>query len=64
MNLRWAWSDFKYMFNAVAPLAFSRWTFFHSQRDTLPLTDSPILVLPASIMVAISPRLLLEIEPK
>ena len=48
------------------PLVACRWTLFKSASDEFPLCDSPILSQqhPQSIMVALSPRLLLEIQPQ
>ena len=48
----------------VARLARSHWTLYRTENDTFPLTDSPILVQRYGIMVALSPRLLLEISLK
>lgn len=63
INLKWMLSDPRSLFDLVKPLVFGRWTLFASPTQPLPLCDSPILVAPKSIMVALSSRLLLEIEP-
>ena len=60
--LKWGLSDSDFLYQAVAPLVFSRWTLYRTNVDTFPLCDSPVLVRPQSIMIAISPRLLLEIS--
>jgi hypothetical protein len=38
--------------------------FYRTQTDTFPLSDSPVLVNDDSVMVTLSPRLLLEILPQ
>ena len=60
--LKWALVDQGYLMRCIAPLVNSRWTLYRSAEDAFPLTDSPVLVRPQSILVALSPRLLLEIE--
>lgn len=47
----------------IRSLAISRWTLFRTTAHAFPLADSPILVQPKSIMIALSPRLMLEITP-
>ncbi len=49
-------------FALVMTFAMGYWKFYRMYEDTFPLNDSPILVYPESIMVALSPRLLLEID--
>jgi hypothetical protein len=63
IQLKWMLSDADLLFRAVSPLVFSEWIFYKTARDTFPLTDSAVLVQPHSIMIALSPRLLLEIFP-
>ena len=63
INLKWMLSDPQSLFDLVNPLVCGRWTLFTSPPQPLPLCDSAILVGPKSVMVALSPRLLLEIEP-
>ncbi len=46
----------------VMTFATGYWTFYRLGQDTFPLNDSPILRAPNSIMVALSPRLHLEID--
>ena len=52
----------KYRHNgqAVFPIATASWKLFHVDQDTFPLSDSAISVKPESVMVALSPRHLLE----
>jgi len=52
----------EFLFRVTLPVAQSKWTFHVSDRHRLPLCDSPILQTANNIMVALSPRLLLEIE--
>ncbi len=63
VTLKWMLSDTDALLRVIGPLALSRWRLYHAPEDTFPLTDSPILVRPKSILVALSPRLLLEIDP-
>lgn len=64
INLKWFLSDADALYAAVAPFAFAYWTLFVVSHHTFPLCDSPVLVSPNSVMVALSPTLLLEILPK
>jgi hypothetical protein len=50
------------LFQHVMTYASGYFTLFKLAEDTFPLNDSPILIKPKSIMVALSPRLLLEID--
>lgn len=52
-------SDFYY---PVANIELSLWTLYRTETDTFPLTNSAILSKDNNIMVALSPRLLLEIS--
>ena len=61
VTLKWALSDPDTLLAALTPLVMSHWTLFVAPSPTFPLCDSPILVKPGSIMVALSPTLLLEI---
>lgn len=62
VTLKWMLGDTNSLFRLVNPLVRSRWTLFPTDSDIFPLCDSPILVQPDSIMVALSPRLMLEIS--
>lgn len=64
VTLKWMLGDTDSLFRLVSPLVWSHWTLFPTDSDLFPLCDSPILVQPDSIMVALSPRLLLEISQK
>lgn len=61
--LKWSLSDTKYLYSIVARLALAHWVLYRTAKDMFPLTDSPILARRKSIMVALSPRLLLKISP-
>lgn len=62
VTLKWMLSDPHFLFRLVHPLVSSQWILHKSAEHCLPLCDSPILVQPTSVMVALSPRLLLEIH--
>jgi hypothetical protein len=55
-------SDPHFLFRLVHPLVSSQWKIYRSSEFVLPLCDSPVLVAPGSVMVALSPHLLLEIR--
>jgi hypothetical protein len=55
-------SNTEQCYEHVMLFAPGQWTFYNLYVDTFPLNDSPILVRPESIMVALSPRMLLEID--
>ena len=57
-------SDPNALFDLVEPMAAGRWTLFPTDADAFPLCDSAVLVQPDSVMIALSPRLLLEIQPR
>jgi hypothetical protein len=46
----------------VIQIACSQWLIYRTLKHTFPLPDSPILVRNGSIMIAISPRILIEIN--
>lgn len=64
VTLKWMLEDTDTLFNLVSPIVCCRWVLFKAPPHSLPLCDSPVLVKPESIMVAISPSLLLEISPE
>lgn len=63
ITLKWMLSDTIALFNLVNPIVCCQWTLYTAHNETLPLCDSPILINSQSIMVALSPTLLLEIQP-
>ena len=62
ITLKWMLSNVGFLFKLVHPLVTCRWTLFSVADDLFPLCDSPILVNPRSLMIALSPELLLEID--
>jgi len=54
--------DLDKLFPYAVAVGSGRWRFYRTYQDTFPLTDTPVLLQPDSVMVALSPRLLLEIE--
>ena len=62
VTLKWFLSDAGALFKLVEPLVACRWVLYKALSDTFPLCDSPVLIHPNSIMVSLSPRVLLEIE--
>lgn len=63
ITLRWSLENSMTLYRMVLPLLEGRWTLFATDSDAFPLCDSPVLVQRRSIMVALSPRMLLEIQP-
>jgi hypothetical protein len=47
---------------AVTPLAFAQWILYQTDEHRFPLCDSPVMVCENTLMVVLSPRLLLEIN--
>lgn len=62
LTLKHLWGDANFMFDLVRPVAFGCWTFYIVDADTFPLCDNPILHSGNTVMVALSPRMLLEID--
>lgn len=62
ITLKWLLQDPEELARLTLPLIKGRWTLFSTARDTFPLCDSPVLAQPRGVMVALSPRLLLEIQ--
>jgi len=62
VTLKWELSDPDRLAQRIVPVLFQRWILYSLNEDTFPLTDSPILICPAAILVALSPRMLLEIQ--
>lgn len=60
--LKNAWGNPLLLARAVAPLAISKWTLYRDQKAQYPLCDSPIMIERDSLMVVLSPRLLLNID--
>lgn len=49
------------LFRLTAPVVFAQWHLYRSAAPVFALPDTPILMKPRSIMVALSPHLLLEV---
>ena len=62
--LKWMLSDPNFMYQRLIPMINSNWMFYRTSNDRFPLTDSPVLINSNSIMIAFSPKLLLEIPSK
>jgi hypothetical protein len=54
-------SDQQFSFRTVKGISQCKWILYRTKKDTFPLSDSAILMDNKSIMVALSPRLMLEI---
>lgn len=63
LMLKWAISSAKIMAPMIETLALSHWQLYHLDCDTFPLSDLAVTIRRGSIMVPLSPRLLLEITP-
>ena len=63
VTLKWMLETPELLGQIVAPIAFSRWTLFTSV-DLLPLCDSPVLLDSESLLIALSPYLLLHADLK
>ena len=55
-------SNTKSLFSFIWPLAKSQWLLYRTTDHTFPLPDTPVLIRPMSVMIALSPRLLAEIR--
>jgi hypothetical protein len=64
VTLKWLLSDAELLNRLVSPVAYAHWTLYVAREPSFPLCDSPVLVSPRSIMIALSPTLLLEILPE
>lgn len=60
--LKNAWSNPYILARAVTPLALSQWVLYRTEEHCFPLCDSPVMVGKSTVMVVLSPRLLLEIN--
>jgi hypothetical protein len=62
LTLKWALSSTDVMLPMVEKLGLARWQLFRLDRDTFPLSDLAVTMRLGSVMVTLSPRLLLEIS--
>ena len=60
--LKNTWGDRTFLNRAVTVPAFREWTLWRTSDHTFPLCDSPVMMDRDSLMVVLSPRLLLEIN--
>jgi len=60
--MKYAWSNPDVLYRLVYPLVESQWLFYKTKDHTFPLCDSPIMSKDGNIMVALSPKILLEID--
>lgn len=63
VTLKWFLQDPRVLARIIAPMMTSRWTLYVADSDAFPLCDSPILINRQSTLVALSPRLLLQLQP-
>jgi hypothetical protein len=61
-TLKNAWGNPFVLARATKPLAFSRWILYRTEEHTFPLCDSPVMIRENTLMMVLSPRLLLEIK--
>lgn len=64
LDLKNTFSDRNQLLNLIAPFFSSKWTLYKIRNYELPLSDSPLLIRPFHIMIALAPDLLLEIDLK
>lgn len=62
INLKWNLSDQYFLFEKIQPFINSTWIFHTANENIFPLCDSPVLINPINTLIALSPRLLLEIQ--
>ena len=55
-------NDIQFIQQIIPDVAHGNWTFYKTQNDQFPLADSAVMVAGESKMIALSPRLLLEIQ--
>jgi hypothetical protein len=61
-RLKNSWSNAEFLSRATIVPALAQWTLWRTQNHSFPLCDSPVMINPDSVMVTLSPRLLLEID--
>ena len=61
-RLKNAWSNCGFLSRATIVPALAQWTLWRTQNHTFPLCDSPVMIDRDSVMVTLSPRLLVEID--
>ncbi|HEY1759338.1 MAG TPA: hypothetical protein VGG72_28460 [Bryobacteraceae bacterium] len=61
-RLKNAWSNSQFLSRATIVPALAQWTLWRTRNHSFPLCDSPVMIERDSVMVTLSPRLLLEID--
>jgi hypothetical protein len=61
-QLKNVWSNQQFLTRATIVPALARWTLWRMPNHSFPLCDSPVMIDRDSVMVTLSPRLLLEID--
>ena len=61
-RLKNAWSNSQFLSRATIVPALAQWTLWRTGTHSFPLCDSPVMIERDSVMVTLSPRLLLEIN--
>lgn len=62
IDLKHSLGDINYLGPLTMTIAPFKWTYYRTDRDTFPLNDSPVLIEPSTVMMALSPRMLLVID--
>jgi hypothetical protein len=60
--LKNAWANRFVLARALTPLGCARWTLYRTERHRFPLCDSPVMINRDNVMMALTPRLLAEID--
>jgi len=60
--LKQAMSSPDLLFELILPLATSQWIIYKTQEHAFPLPDTPVLMDPGNVMIALSPRMLAEVD--
>lgn len=60
--LKWQLSNHGSLYRQAMTLVPYRWHLYETDRDAFPLNDSPVLIGSDKVFIALSPRLLLEID--
>jgi len=61
-RLKNVWSNAEFLTRATIVPALAQWTLWRTRNHSFPLCDSPVMIDRDSVMVTLSPRLLLEID--
>ncbi len=62
IKLKHKLGDPHFLFPLVMTIAPFHWHYYRMRKDCFPLNDSPILINEKNVMLALSPRLMLEID--